>query len=48
MKQKIDLGEKTMNNKNYFGKQQLQILSLAYTLVAQLTDCEYFEVLPFV
>ena len=31
MKQKIELGEKTINNKNYFGRTQLQILSLAYT-----------------
>ena len=31
MKQKIDLGEKTINNKNYFGRPQVQILSLAYT-----------------
>ena len=31
MKQKIDLGEKTLNNKNYFGRPQVHILSLAYT-----------------
>ena len=31
MKQKIELGEKTINNKNYFGRKQVQILSLAYT-----------------
>ena len=34
MKQKIDLGEKAINKKNYFGRPQVQILSLAYTLVA--------------
>ena len=31
MKQKIDQGEKTINNKNYFGRPQVQIRSLAYT-----------------
>ena len=31
MKQKIDLGEKTINNKNYFGRPQVQILSLVHT-----------------
>ena len=30
MKQKIDQGEKTIN-KNYFGRPQVQIRSLAYT-----------------
>ena len=31
MKQKIDLGQKTINNKNYSGRLQVQIVSLAYT-----------------
>ena len=30
MKQEIDLGEKTIYNKNYFGRSEVHILTLAY------------------
>ena len=43
MKQKIDLGEKAINKKNYFGRPQVQILSLAYTWVALLTDWAFWS-----